>query len=140
MADWTNEVLARSFDAAQARGHAEAAAVHARKARYDRKSGRIVVELSNGCAFAFPSRHVQGLENATASALADIELLANGYALHWPRVNADIRIEGALAGLFGSKAWMTRLAAQEAGKRTSPRKAAAARANGLKGGRPQKAA
>ena len=112
----------------------------AKTARYDRRNGRIVVELDNGCAFAFPAHNVQGLDNATAAQLANIELLGDGYALHWPRVNADIRIEGALAGIYGSKAWMMRLAAQEAGKHTSPSKAAAARANGLKGRRPQKAA
>jgi hypothetical protein len=53
----------------------------------------------------------------TAADLADIELVAGGYALHWPRVNADIRVEDALAGIFGSRKWMQRLAAAEAGKK-----------------------
>ena len=36
----------------------------ARAARYDRKTGRIVVDLTNGCSFAFPARDAQGLERA----------------------------------------------------------------------------
>ncbi len=115
-------------------------APHAKTARYDRRSGRVVVELDNGCAFAFPARNVQGLEAAKPGDLAEIELLGDGFVLHWPRVNADIRIEGALSGVYGSKAWMLRLAASEVGKTTTPKKAAAARLNGQKGGRPRKAA
>ena len=140
MADWTDDVLMRSFATAKQRGSDAHLAPHAKSARYDRRSGRIVIELDNGCAFAFPARQVQGLENATVAQLAEIELLGDGYALHWPGPNADIRIEGALAGIYGSRAWMTRLAAQEAGRSTSPRKSAAARANGAKGGRPKQAA
>lgn len=113
---------------------------HALNARYDDKHERIVVELDNGCLFAFPAHHVQGLEKADASALADIELLGEGYALHWPRVNASLRVEGALAGLFGSRKWMQRLAASNAGSKTSARKTSAARENGKKGGRPKKVA
>ncbi len=140
MANWIDNVLDRSFEAAKVRGREAAHAPHAKTARYDRARKRIVVELDNGCAFAFPAHNVQGLEHATAAQLADIELLGEGYALHWPRLNADIRIEGALAGVYGSKAWMMHLAAREAGKHTSPRKAAASRENGRRGGRPRKAA
>lgn len=105
---------------------------HAKSARLDRKSHRVLVEMDNGCLFAFPAKHVQGLEQATLEELADIELLGDGYALHWPRVNADIRIENALAGIFGSKKWMMRLAAKDAGERTPKKKASAAHAKGLK--------
>lgn len=140
MADWTDEAMKRSLPAAQARGAEVLMAPHAKTARYDRKSGRVVVELDNGCAFAFPAKNVQGLEAAKPGDRAEIELLGDGFVLHWPRVNADIRVEGALSGVYGSKAWMLRLAASEVGKRTSPRKAAAARLNGQKGGRPRKAA
>jgi hypothetical protein len=140
MADWTDAVMKRSLPAAQERGAEVLMAPHAKTARYDRKSGRVVVELDNGCAFAFPARNVQGLEAAKPSELAEIELLGDGFVLHWPRVNADIRVEGALSGVYGSKAWMLRLAASEVGKRTSPRKAASSRLNGQKGGRPRKAA
>lgn len=109
-------------------------------ARYDDKHERIVVELDNDCLFAFPAHHVQGLEGANTETLSDIHLLGGGYALHWPRANASLRIEAALAGIFGSNKWMHRLAAREAGSRTSDSKASAARENGKKGGRPKKSA
>jgi hypothetical protein len=89
--------------------------------------------------FAFPAKLVQGLKQATPEELVDIELLGCGYALHWSRVNADIRIESVLAGVFGSKKMM-RLAAKKTGERTSEKKAFAARTNGTKGGRPRKLA
>jgi hypothetical protein len=132
--NWIDQEIARVAET-QAAGddHPEP---HAQSARFDRKSRRVLVELDNGCLFAFPAKNVQGLELATLEELSDIELLGGGYALHWPRVNADIRIESALVGVFGSRKWMARLAAREAGSRTSERKAASARANGAKGGRP----
>jgi hypothetical protein len=68
--------------------------------------------------------------------LAAVEILGNGYGLHWEALDADISVPGLLAGIFGTKAYMARLA----GRTKSPAKAAAARANGAKGGRPRKVA
>jgi hypothetical protein len=48
----------------------------------------------------------------------------------------DISLPGLMNGIFGTRAHMARLA----GSATSPAKAAAARANGAKGGRPRKTA
>jgi len=122
MKDWTDEILDRSFEAAKTRGREETQAPLALSARYIRSRGRIVVELNNGCTFAFPARKVQGLADATAAELAEIELLGGGYGLHWPRPNASLRVEGALAGIFGSRKWMERLAASEGKQGGSLRK------------------
>jgi Protein of unknown function (DUF2442) len=105
-------------------------------ARYDRQLDRVIVELTNGCTFAFPPRLAQGLENATADQLAQIELLGAGSGLHWAVLDVDLSIPDLLAGLFGTKAFMAR----HAGQATSSAKAAAARANGAKGGRPRRTA
>src|ERR1700690_1125776 len=105
-------------------------------ARYDRRLGRVVVELANGCTFAFPPALAQGLETATDDQLAQVEILGAGYGLHWEALDADLSIPGLLAGLFGTRASMAR----HAGRATSSAKAAAARANGTKGGRPRKSA
>jgi hypothetical protein len=106
----------------------------AASARYDRRRGRVIVELTNGCTFMFPPRLAQGLESATADQLAAVEVLGAGYGLHWEALDVDLSIPGLLAGLFGTKAYMAR----HAGRARSPAKAAAARANGAKGGRPRK--
>jgi len=110
----------------------------AKQARYDRRTGRILVELENGCSFAFPARLAEGLTDATDSELASVELLGAGFGLHWEALDVDLSIPGLLAGLFGTKAYMDRLRAARAGRATSPRKAKAARRNGAKGGRPRK--
>ncbi|WP_374532253.1 DUF2442 domain-containing protein [Phenylobacterium sp.] len=131
------ELTDADIDAALARGRsARASEPRAAKARYDRKTGRVVVELTNGCTFAFPPRLVQGLETAADDQLAAIEILGQGYGLHWEALDVDISVPGLMAGIFGTKAYMARLA----GQAKSPAKAAAARANGAKGGRPRKAA
>ena len=108
----------------------------AASAHYDRKLGRMIVELTNGCTFSFPSRLAQGLETATEDQLAQVEILGAGYGLHWEALDADLSVPGLLAGLFGTRSHMARLA----GRATSPAKAAAARTNGAKGGRPRKSA
>ena len=83
------------------------------------------------------SSNKKHLEAVCESAgLAQVEILGTGYGLHWDALDADLSIPGLLAGLFGTKAFMAR----HAGRATSPAKAAAARANGAKGGRPRKTA
>ena len=133
MAELTNAQI----DAALARGKiARASEPRAKTVRYDRKLDRIVVELTNGCTFTFPPRLAQGLETATDAQLAAVEILGHGYGLHWQALDVDISIPGLLAGIFGTKAYMARLA----GQAKSPAKAAASRANGARGGRPRKSA
>jgi hypothetical protein len=131
------ELTDTQIDAALERG--KAARQHeprAATARYDRQSGRVIVELTNGCTFAFPPRLAQGLETATDDQLDQVGILGAGYGLHWEALDADLSIPGLLAGLFGTAAFMAR----HAGQATSPAKAAAARVNGAKGGRPRKSA
>lgn len=133
MADIADELI----DAALTRAKNELGnEPRATSARYDDKSGRIVVELTNGCTFAFPPRLAQGLSGASDAQLASIEILGNGYGLHWEDLDVDFSVPGLMAGIFGTKSYMAR----RAGQATSPAKAAAARANGFKGGRPKKTA
>jgi hypothetical protein len=124
------------IDAALARGAAaDATEPRATSARYDAKTKRVVLELRNGSTFAFPAHLAQGLEDATDAELGNLELWGDGFALHWEALDADFTVPGLLAGIFGTRKYMAR----QAGRATSPAKAAAARANGAKGGRPRKA-
>lgn len=125
------------IDAAIERGKREQEGEpRAAAARYDRQLDRIIVDLTNGCTFAFPPRLAQGLEQADPDQLAEVEVLGRGYGLHWEAMDVDLSIPGLMAGIFGTRAYMAR----RAGQTTSPAKAAAARANGAKGGRPRKVA
>ena len=110
----------------------------ARTVRYDRRTGRVHVELTNGCTFAFPARNAQGLERASDAELAQVEILGLGLGLHWEHLDVDLSVPGLLAGLFGTKAYMDRQRAARAGAARSAAKAAAARRNGAKGGRPRR--
>ncbi len=104
-------------------------------ARYDAKAQRIAVELASGATFAFPPGLVQGLCGAAPAQLAEIEVSTVGFGLHWPQLDEDFSVSGLMNGIFGTARWM----AARAGRVSSPAKAAAARANGKKGGRPRKA-
>ena len=115
-----------------------AAGLRASTARYDSKTERVVLELTNGTSFGFPIAVVQGLEHATAKQRAAVTLSPSGVAVEWEALNADMSIPGILAKTFG-----TSLAAQSLGRAggtsTSEAKQSASRANGAKGGRPRKA-
>ncbi|QMW22099.1 DUF2442 domain-containing protein [Sandaracinobacteroides saxicola] len=108
-------------------------------ARYDAGSGRIILDLTNGCLFAFPARLVQDLHGATDEDLAQIEVPKPGLGLYWPRLDADVYVPGLVAGIFGTRYWMASEMGRRGGTARSPAKTAAARQNGAKGGRPKKA-
>ncbi|NGO52201.1 DUF2442 domain-containing protein [Allomesorhizobium camelthorni] len=131
----------KTFDAAEARGRTVMEnESRASAARYDPASGRVVIDLVNGCTYAFPAHLVQDLQGAKDVDLATIIVDGLGLNLHWPTLDVDLYVPALVAGIFGTRAWMTRELAGIAGRKTSPAKAAAARSNGLKGGRPRKTA
>lgn len=109
-------------------------------ARCDRATGRIEIELTNGCVHGFPPGLVEDLRGVSIDNLADVLVGGCGFNLHFPKVDVDLYVPALVAGIFGTDRWMTRELARVAGTRTSPAKAAAARTNGAKGGRPRKLA
>ena len=132
------KAFAREVAQARERGRwMEKYAPLARAASYSARNGRLTVELTNGCTFIVPARQLQGLGDASDADLAKVEVAGIGYGLHWPTLDADFTVPGLLMGVFGSDLWMAREMARRAGATTSPAKAAAARRNGRKGGRPR---
>jgi hypothetical protein len=93
----------------------------ANTARYDAGTAKIIIELTNGCTFAFPAHIAQGLEHATEKQLSSIEILGDGYGLHWEELDVDFTVPGLVSGIFGTRKHMARL-----------------RAKGTKGGRSKK--
>lgn len=85
---------------------------HASSVRFDRKSERLIIDLTNNCTFAVPARLLQGLEQATHLQIEAFELSCNGYGLHWEALDADFTIHGLLVGGFGTKDHMARLKEQ----------------------------
>ena len=78
----------------------------AKSAHYDRRSGRVVVELNNGATFVFPSDLAQGIAGASSEDLDRIEISSSGEALRWPMLDADFSLPELMRGVFGTRAWM----------------------------------
>lgn len=135
------ELTDAQLRAAEARGRKVLATEpRASTAHFERNNRHVVVQLTNGCIYAFPADLVQDLQNANDASLAEIEVDSVGFNLHWPALDVDLYVPALVAGVFGTREWMTRELARVAGQARSPAKAAAARANGAKGGRPRKTA
>jgi hypothetical protein len=106
-------------------------------ARYDKPSQRIVIDLANGITLLVPAHLIQGLQEATAKELAEIEILGAGSGLYWPKLEIDIGVDGLLSGVFGTRDWMAELV-RAGGKATSEPKYDAPRISGRLGGRQRK--
>ncbi len=132
----TDAEIAAARAAGRSRAQEEARAA---EARYDAERDTVVIELDSGATLSIPRALLQGLENATAEQLATVEILSAGGTLLWDTPDVAFSIDGLARGVFGSRPWMSALG-REGGSRSTERKAAAARANGAKGGRPKKPA
>ncbi len=125
------------FERAEARALKERAAGHVQSARYDRCRHHVVVQFSTGVEIAIPVELAEGLAGASPEDLGKIEVSPTGLGLHWPRLDADLYIPALLQGVLGSRSWMASHLGSAGGKVRSTTKAAAARENGRKGGRPR---
>ena len=124
----------------------ENALVQARKfAAFDRRVVRVAYEkkhdllthyLDDGVRVSIPRMSIQGLQDARPALVSKIEILGRGTGLHWPLLDVDHYVPGLLNHVFGTSRWMAELG-RRGGSVTSTAKAAAARANGKKGGRPR---
>jgi hypothetical protein len=126
------------FARARAQGGARAADRSAVvEASYD--SGRDAFNLTfrSGGSMAIPRRMVPGLHRATTSVLQSVSLSPAGGALSWRQVDVDVYVPGLVARTFGTRL-LAAASGRRGGRRKSKAKAAAARANGAKGGRPRK--
>lgn len=75
-------------------------------ARYEPKSGKLVIELHSGARFEVPTALIQGLDQGSADQLKVIQISPSGLGLHFPELDADILISGLLNGVMGTPAWM----------------------------------
>ena len=86
---------------------------------------------------AIPRKAVPGLESASAVKMETIVLSQAGDALSWPSLEVDVYVPGLVERAFGSRLFAA-ATGRRGGRRRSKAKAAAAKANGAKGGRPRK--
>ncbi len=131
------EILAQIPAARGRERRARKQGLRASTARYDRAAGRVVLELTNGCLFAFPLVTIPALRSASASELARVEIDQSGGVLCWDHLDVDLSVPGLLLSAVGLDERLRHFAGL-AGSVRSEAKARAARANGQKGGRPAK--
>lgn len=105
-------------------------------AYYDRRTARVIMELSNGCMFGFPVGDIPALSTVTMSELVAVEVTPGGSGLYWEALDVDLSVPGLLLAAVARDEKLSELA-RIAGSTKSPAKAAAARRNGAKGGRPK---
>jgi Protein of unknown function (DUF2442) len=125
---------------AQARAQGKARAADASSvvdARYDADADAIDLKFSGGGSMSIPRRIVPGLERASALKMESIVLSPAGDALSWPSLDVDIYVPGLVERAFGARLFAASTG-RRGGRRRSKAKAAAAKANGAKGGRPRK--
>ncbi|MEX2583635.1 MAG: DUF2442 domain-containing protein [Gemmatimonadota bacterium] len=108
----------------------------ARAARYERERALVVVDLRRGYAFGFPPERIPGLEDATPTQLERMRISPSGDGLHWDELDAHASLTGLMAEALNLREWAPRILGQV----RSEAKSRAARANGLKGGRPRQSA
>src|SRR5580698_6544753 len=100
-------ITSQEFKEATARAKAlKASTPAATSARFDRKSGHIIVTLSSVVGIFFSPKHAQGLEDGTPAQLSQIEITPSGFGLHFPKLDADLYLPAILEGFLGSRKWM----------------------------------
>ncbi len=132
------ELTEPQFEAAKARGEARMRGPRAESAHYDAGLDRVIIRLTTGVEIGFAPREAEGLQHASPDDLQTIEVEAFGLGIHFPKIDADLYVPALLEGVLGSKRWMAAQLGAAGGRTRSVAKAAAARENGRRGGRPRK--
>jgi hypothetical protein len=99
----------------------------------------LILKLSDGHRQLIPREDLQGLQSATKEQIERVKILGNGTGLHWPALNLDLYVPSLLRRIYGTERWMAEIG-RTGGLVKSTAKKKAARANGLKGGRPRQKA
>ena len=123
---------------ARARGKAKAQDASAVvDASYNPDRDGVDLSFRGGGAMMIPRKVIPGLGTASVAKLAAIVVSPAGDALSWPSLDVDVYVPGLVERAFGSRLFAA-ATGRRGGRRRSKAKAAAAKANGAKGGRPRK--
>lgn len=137
MPDWVKKDLRSNFARASRAGRwAAKMEPRAARATYRVRDNSLLIELTNGAAITVPVRLIPGLKRAVPSDVRSVEVLSRGGGLHWESLDLDLSVPALVSSVFAGPEWMAELG-RIGGTRSSAAKAAAARRNGRKGGRPR---
>ncbi len=137
-AELTQQEIDRQIDAAIARSaELNLSEPKADEVLYNKQSRKIIIHFDNDCTFECPVSLLQGVCELTDDQIAKVELTPAGWGLTWSDTDLDFGVNELVRGIFGTKAWMKKIAAK-GGRSKSEKKQAASKINGAKGGRPKK--
>jgi hypothetical protein len=126
------------FERARARGALRARDGSALvSARFNPRRDTLELEFRGGGSMVIPRDLVPGITRVPAAKLAAPVVAPAGDAVSWPDLDIDIYVPGLVARAFGTRVFAA-AAGRQGGHRRSKAKAAAAKLNGAKGGRPRK--
>lgn len=134
---WIEKELRANFARASRAGRRAAKTEpRAAFAAYRSQERALRIELTNGATITLPVELISGLEGARPKDLRGVEVLGRGSGLHWEALDLDLSVPGLLSSWFSGPEWLAELG-RIGGRNSSAAKAAAARRNGRKGGRPR---
>ncbi len=107
---YSREELRAMFREAKRRGRESLRLTLIAKAvRYDLRSHRVVLSLSNRSELSIPVELLQGLSDATPTQRKEVVVMPVGTAIEWPQLDQQFSVAGLLAGVFGTKSWMRKI-------------------------------
>ena len=137
MPEWAKKEVRSAFARASAAGRwAAKTEPRAARARYLTRRAALEIELTNGAAIKIPVKLIPHLKRAAPTDVQSVEVLGRGSGLHWESLDLDLSVPGLVSSVFAGPQWMAELG-RVGGRASSAAKAAAARRNGRKGGRPR---
>ena len=100
---------------------------------YERSRDRVIVSFRDGKSLAVPRAGIPELVDASPEQLEHVELAGEG--IRWDALDVDVSVPNLISEWLGPH-FSTSASGRMGGRSRSRAKAAAARANGAKGGRP----
>jgi hypothetical protein len=115
--------------------------LRAKSARVNRRSGILTITMVGDVVVALPLTRINDVFPGSVPVgdprIADVRVEDNGSTIVWPKLQVDFSVAEMLPEFMGIVT--AKAAARKAGSTKSEARAAAARANGAKGGRPKRA-
>jgi hypothetical protein len=128
------ERFARAREVGQRQSHDPSAVT---RARYVPRRDAIELEFVGGGTMLIPRALIPELDGVSPAIIGSVSVSPAGDALAWRALDVDLYIPGLVERAFGTRVFAASNG-QRGGHRRSKAKAAAARANGARGGRPRK--